>query len=162
MEVWSTQIDNVDSTTGDLTQLYPDWVTVGQNPGTAGNIVRKPTDGILHELSIYPDDAQGGILEIWDVAGSIESGSNDVSTDDQITNAYLLAQQGRAQPRAKLIWKQEFKADPGLTTKKFTQRVVIKFGLAVRWYTAGVTASTKTCTLNVVSEGLYNKVMVQG
>jgi hypothetical protein len=161
MEVWSVQIDNVDSATGALTQLYPDWVTAGQNPGTAGNLIRRPTDGILHELSIYPDSAQGGVLEIWDLAGDM-SGASDVSTSDQITNAYLVAALARSRPRAKLIWKQEFKADAGLTTKKLTQRVLIKFGLAVRWYTAGVTSSTKTAVLNVVSEGLYTKVMVQG
>jgi hypothetical protein len=161
MEVWSVQIDNVDSATGALTQLYPDWVTAGQNPGTAGNIIRRPTDGILHELSIYPNSVQGGILELWDLAGEM-SGTNDVSSADQMTNTYLTAQLARINPRAKLIWKQEFKADAGLTTKKFTQRVQLKFGLAVRWITAGVTANTETCILNVVSEGLYNKVMVQG
>lgn len=161
MEIWSVQINNVDSTTGALTQLYPDWVTAGQNPGAAGNIIRRPTDGILHEIAIYPDSSQGGILEVWDIAGAM-SGTSDVSTSNQITNAYLTAQLARTRPRAKLLWKQEFKADAGLTTKKMTQRAVIKFGLAVRWYTAGVTSSTKTAVLNVVSEGTYTKVMVQG
>lgn len=162
MEAWSIQLANVSAATGDLTQLYPDWVTVGQNPGTAGNIIRQPTDGVLHELAIYPDDSQGGILELWDVAGSMFAGADDVSTDDQITDTYLSAQLARANVRAKKLWVQEFKADAGLTTKKLTQRISIKFGLAARWITAGVESSTKTCTLNIVTEGTYNKVMVQG
>lgn len=157
MEAYTVQIDNVALATDPLTQIYPDWVSVGVNPGTAGQI-RKPTDGILHEITVYPDDAQGGILQVWDLAGSFQAGSNDVSTDNQITNAYLTAQLARTSPRAKLIWEQEFKADPGLTTKKFTQRINIKFGLAVRWITAGVTSGTKTAKLNIASEGLYHKV----
>jgi hypothetical protein len=158
MEAWTIQIDNVDSATGVLTQLYPPWMEAGSAPA-AGVEVRQPVDGVLYELTIYPDDAQGGILELVDIAGEL-SGSNDTNTATDITNAYLVAQQAR--DKARIIWIQEFKADPGLTTKKFTQRVPIRFGLAARWYTAGVAADTKTCRLNIVAEGCYRKVTVQG
>jgi len=160
MESYVVQIDNVIDNTGVLTQIYPDWMTAGSAPA-AGVEIRQPVDGILYEMAIYPDDAQGGILEVYDIAGE-KSGSNDVNTATDITAAYLAAQLARDEPRAKLIWKQEFKADPGLTTKKFTQRTKIHFGLAVRWITAGVTTDTKTASLNITSEGLYRKISVQG
>lgn len=160
MESYVVQIGNVIDTSGVLTQIYPNWMTAGSSP-SAGVLVRQPTDGVLYEMAIYPDDAQGGILEVYDIAGTL-SGTNDTNTATSMTAAYLTAQLARTQPRAKLIWQQEFKADPGLTTKKFTQRTKLNFGLAVRWITAGVTAGTKTASLNITSEGLYRKVTVQG
>jgi hypothetical protein len=158
MEAWTVSVDNVDSATGNIQQLYPPWVGVGASPA-AGAEVRQALEGVLYEVTVYPDSAQGGILELFDLAGEL-SGTNDTNTADEVTNAYFSAQEGR--DKARLIWKQEFKADAGLTTKKFTQRVPIRFGLAARFYTPGVTADTKTVTLNVVSEGLYRKVTVQG
>lgn len=160
MDSFTISIANVEPATGDLVQVYPPWVSAGAAIA-AGALVRVPCDGVIHEITVFPDDAQGGILEVWDIAGEL-SGSNDVNTATAITNAYLVAEQARTPTRAKRIWYQEFKADPGLTTKKLSQRVKITRGLAVRWITAGVTTATKTCILNITSEGLYRKTEIQG
>jgi len=158
MESYVVSVDNVSSATGNLQQIYPPWCTAGSSFADGAEI-RQPTDGVLYEITVYPDDAQGGLLEIWDVRGEY-SGTNDVNTSDEITNAYVVAKQARAVPQARLIWKQEFKADPGLTTKKFTQRVKIQHGLAARFFTDSITTDTKTVTLNITSEGLYRKTTV--
>lgn len=154
-------MDNVNSATGALTQIYAPWVTAGAAIA-AGALVRVPSDGVIHEITVFPDNAQGGILEIWDIAGELEAGSNDVNTSDQMTNAYLVAQQARTPTRAKRIWYQEFKADAGLTTKKFSNRTKIIRGLAYRWFTDGVASGTRTAVLNITSEGLFRKTEIQG
>lgn len=157
MESYSVDVPLISSATGVLTQIYPDWCTAG-TAYAAGAEIRLPVDGILHEMTVYPLDAVGGIIEVYDIAGEY-SGTNDVNTSNTMTNAYLTSQLNRERVKAKLIWKQEFKGDPGLTTKKFTQRTKFNFGLAVRIYTTA-TITNEQVTLNISSEGLYRKTVV--
>jgi len=154
MNPWVVNVTNVISSTGDLTQLYPSFTSAGSDALTLGALVRQPTDGVLLECAIYPVDAFGGILELWDLAGPL-TGSTNVNSGTAITNAQLTAAIARG--RAKRIWSQSFKADSGLTTKKFTQRVPVMFGLAVRVVdnAGGGGAGTQIYTLNLVCGGCY-------
>lgn len=157
MTPWVVTVTNVVDTSGVITQLYPSFVSAGVDTLTLGARVRQPTDGVLLECSIYPVDAFGGILELWDVAGPI-TGSNNVNSGTDFLNTYLTAQVSRG--RARKIWEQAFKADSGLTTKKFTQRVPVAFGLAARIIdnSGGGGAGSQDYKLNIVASGCYRVV----
>lgn len=157
MTPWVCTVTNVLNTSGDLTQLYPDFVAAGVDTTTAGSRVRMPTDGVLLECAIYPFQNFGGVLELWDVAGNL-TGSPNVNSGNTFTNATLTAL--IASGAAKKIWEQSFKADAGLTTKKFTQRVPVMFGLAARIIdnTGGGGAGTQSYKLNIVAGGCYRVV----
>lgn len=157
MTPWVVNVTNVINGTGNLTQLFPNFVGVGSGSQTLGAIIRQPTDGTLSEMSIYPSGNFGGEIELWDVAGPLE-GSPNVNEDaaNNITDTYLTAQIARK--KAKLIWKQGFKADSGLTTKKYTQRIPIMFGLAVRIIDNTGAAGTQAYTLNIVAGGCYRYI----
>jgi hypothetical protein len=157
MTPWVCTVTNVLNTSGVITQLYPDFVAAGVDTTTAGSVVRMPTDGVLLECSVYPFQNFGGILELWDVAGNL-TGSPNVNSGSTLTNATLT--ELIAQGKAKKIWEQSFKADAGLTTKKFTQRVPVMFGLAARIIdnTGGGGAGTQSYKLNIVAGGCYRVV----
>jgi hypothetical protein len=161
MTPWICTVTNVLDTTGVITQLYPDFVAAGSDLTTAGSVVRQPVDGVLLEVSVYPFQNFGGVLELWDVGGPI-TGSPNVNSGNTFTNADLTALVNRG--RAKKIWEQSFKADAGLTTKKFTQRIPIAFGLAARIVdnTGGGGAGTQSYKLNIVAGGCYRIVQRLG
>lgn len=157
MTPWVCIVSNVTSGTGVLTQLYPDFLAAGTDSLAAGSKVRQPVDGVLLECTIYPFENFGGVLELWDVAGNL-TGSPNVNSGNTFTNATLQAAIARG--RAKKVWEQSFKADAGLTTKKFTQRTPIMFGLAARIVdnTGGGGAGTQDYKLNIIAGGCYRVI----
>jgi hypothetical protein len=161
MMPWVCSVTNVLSTTGVITQLYPSFVAAGVDTTTLGSNVRQPVDGVLLECTVYPQQNFGGILELWDVAGNTV-GSPNVNSGNTFTNATLTALIARN--RARKVWETSFKADSGLTTKKFTQRIPIMFGLAARIVdnTGGGGAGTQTYLLNLVASGCYRIVQRLG
>lgn len=90
--------------TGNLKQLYPTTAPVGTAKATAtpGQWVREPCEGELTGLQIMTDDTNGGVVELWDVAG--DDGGADVSTSDVITNAQLTTAINKGQ--ARLLYSQ--------------------------------------------------------
>lgn len=143
-EAWSGISLTQGGSTGDLTQLYPTWATVGINPATAtnGQLIRRPVGGSLETLQVETDGTNGGIIQIWDLTG-LDIGA-DVSSGTTVTNAQLVLLQ--AAGKAKLIYEQNFVASavtpaPGAAFRHFQK------GLAARAIGSG------TVKLNLVVEG---------
>ncbi len=161
-------VENVADATGDLTQLFPDYCTPGTGAATMGNEVRQCTDGVLLRLEISPgEDQNGGVLEIWDVAGITANGvaANNINTGNTLTNAYLLGQ--KALGLAKLVWHKSFKGDSGLSDKIFQIRTPISRGLAARYIFAtegeeGIGAGETEIQLNIVASGIVSKRQYPG
>lgn len=158
------EIDNV-AADGNLTQLFPEYVTPGTGATTQGNLVRKAVDGVLHRCEISQSDANGGTLELWDIAGQFTGASNNTNTGTALTDAYLAAE--KAAGRARLIWRVDFKGDVGNTSKIFQQRTTIMHGLAARYILIvgapdPIIAGDTSITLNIEATGCYTKVETCG
>jgi hypothetical protein len=102
----------------------------------------------------------GGTIEIWDVAGLDEGGSNNTDTGTTLTDAYLQAQ--KAKGKARLIWTQGFKGDTGTSNKLFKQRVPIMWGLAARFINTAIAESAGTCIVSIVASGGFRKIQITG
>lgn len=156
-DAWSgISLDTV-AANGNLTQLYPTWVSAGvaKAGSTAGQLLRRPQSGNLHSVEVRPIGANGGYLELWDISG--EDAGADVSSLTAITNAQLVALQ--AQGLAKLIYRQDLTGTvAGNTTKSDVFRRFSR-GLAAR-FVGPVVAST--CELNLVCEFGFCKVESRG
>lgn len=129
-----------------VTQLYPIYAPVGVAPGSAtnGQLIRMPTEGVLHSVQVETDGTNGGTIQIYDING-IEAGA-DVSSSDQITNTQLTAM--LADGRARLIYEQNF-IGSGITPVGTGARSFQK-GLAAR-----AVGSTGSCKLNLSVGGGY-------
>lgn len=93
---WGPRDINAVAAGGVATQLFPNAIpatvaTAGAYPPVGGGLVRRATEGILHKLHIVPDGVNGGVLELWDVAGLDRTASNNVNDATSLTNAYLAA-----------------------------------------------------------------------
>lgn len=157
MESWVQTATNVIAT-GNLTQLFPPWCTVGSGLTTQGTLRRQAQEGILYSAELYSVTATGGVIELWDIAGT-DSGTSNVDTATVITNAYLVA--AIARNEAKLIWNQSFTGTDA-TPRKFSQRTILRRGLAVRYINTVDGVGTDTISLSIVSEGVYRKVEISG
>lgn len=146
------------ATTGNVTQLYPAWVSAGvaKAGSTNGQLIRTPLQGALHSIQIEPDGSNGGKVEIYDIDGS-EAGA-DVSSATAITNAQLTA--AIAAGTAKLIWEQEFPGTVGSGPVNASGifRSFMK-GLAARF---SASSPAGTCKLNLVVDGGYRKTESRG
>lgn len=166
MTPWSPiSVLNVADNTGDLTQLFPAFATVGSGATTAGTLVRKCQEGVLYRVDVDPTDAVGGVLELWDLGGrpydfAQGGGNNNINTGTTLKNAYLTAEQTAG--RARMIWRTDFKGDAGLTTKTFATRVPFGQGLAARFIDAVDAVGTKAVIINVIAEGGFTKVGIAG
>lgn len=134
--------------TGDLTQLYPNFVSAGDAlPVAANGTLRAPGGGRIGQVSVQTDGTNGGYIELWDVNGlDIPA---DVSSLTVITNAQLVALQARG--LAKLMWSQNFAALPAAPAP-WALAMGFMRGLAAR-FVAGAGA----CNINVIVEGGYVK-----
>ena len=142
--------------TGDLTQLYPNWVTPGAAwPGTAGQEIRKPTGGRLASIQIQTDNTYGGSVEVWDVCG-LDLGV-DVSSNNVITDAELQTLIGLG--KAKLIWSMNFTSTSGASTPAAFPSQSFMRGLAARFIQDGPLGS---CYLTLIVEGGYYKTNSAG
>ena len=139
-DAWVVDLTAV-SATGNLTQLYPTWLTAGVNPAsaTAGQEIRRTNKGTLNACQIRTDGTNAGYIEIWDLNGA-DVGA-DVSSAAVVTNAQLIALQ--ALNRAKLIWTQNFTATSGAATPSMWGKPFMH-GLAARFVNSGPTG---TCTV---------------
>jgi hypothetical protein len=147
-QAWSGNSLTFGTATGDLTQLFPTWMATGVAKASAvnGDLIRKPTGGVLDFIQIQTDGTNGGIIEIWDINGEM-IGAN-VSSATAITNAQLVLLQ--AQGKAKLLYSQNFTATAGAATPAAAGRV-FSFGLAARFV-----AAAGACSLNLnVNGGAY-------
>ncbi len=146
--------------TGDLTQLYPAWVTAGvaKSSSSNGQLIRRPLQGALHSIQVENDGSNGGTLQIYDIDGG-QNGA-DVSSATAITNTQLVAALAATPPRAKLIFEQTFSGTAGaqIVNAPGVYRAFLK-GLAARFSNAGPTG---TCTVNLVVGGGYDKVESRG
>lgn len=144
--------------TGDLTQLYPAWVSAGvaKAGSTNGQLIRRPLQGALHSIQVEADGTNGGIIQIYDIDGG-QFGA-DVSSGTAITNAQLTT--ALAGGGAKLIFEQQFAGTTGSgpINAPGVYRAFLK-GLAAR-----MTMDTPTggCKLNLVVGGGYFKVESRG
>jgi hypothetical protein len=124
--------------TGDATQLFPNTiattVSTATYPPVGGGLVRRPTDGTLLKLHITPDGTNGGLVEVWDVAGLDRGATNNVNDATALTNAYLVAN-GRKLAEMRITGTSTDDYDVSLNLQNFN---FIK-GLAVRFVNAGPT-----------------------
>jgi hypothetical protein len=138
--------------TGDCTQVYPSWATVGDalSGATTGDTFRKPTGGKCTSLQIMTDATNGGTLELWDYSG-FDDGI-DVSAAATITNAQIVA--AVAAGTAKLIHKQNYIASS--ETPVNIGAFSFQKGLVARVYNAGASG---TCSLSLKVSGGVNKIV---
>lgn len=161
MQPWSPiTLLSVNSATGNLVQLFPDTCTAGSGATTPGTLMRQACEGVLYLADIMPATLDGGELELWDVFGLLEGGSNNVNTGTALTDAFLTAQKAKGQ--ARLIWKQGFKGDTGTTNKSFKQRVPIMWGLAARYINTGIAAGAGQIIVSIVASGCFRKIETAG
>ena len=152
LETWVITLEDVTST-GNLTQLYPSWVSAGAvPPGSPSAEIRMPTQGFLRAAQVKTDGSNGGYVEIWDING-LDAGA-DVSSLTVITNAQLVAMQ--AAGLAKCLWNQNFTATSGASTPSIFGKQVMR-GLAARFVGAA-----GEITLNLDVEGGYRKIATAG
>lgn len=138
------------TSTGNVTQLYPQWiqyspgVTAGAAlPVAAGGIVRRPMGGRIGQVAIETDGTNGGVIQLFDINGL--DGGADVSSDTVITNTELttLLTAGKA----KQIFEQNIAAAPGATIV-WTWTQAFQRGLGARFV-----AATGICYVNIIGEG---------
>lgn len=147
---------------GNLTQLYPTFVSAGVNPATAtaGQLIRKPCNGALHSIQVKPDGlGNGGTIEFYDING-LDYGI-DVSSAAVITNAQLVTALAASNPRkAKLIFTQEFAGTvgSGIVNAPGIYRGFTR-GLAARFWNAGPAG---TCVIDLVCSAGYMKQESRG
>lgn len=92
---WGTRDINAVAAAGDATQLFPNAIptTVATvvYPPVGGGLVRRATEGVLQKIHIVPDGVNGGVVELWDVAGVDRGASNNTNDQLLLSNAYLVA-----------------------------------------------------------------------
>jgi len=127
---WSEiSITAVASDTGFLTQLYPTWAPVGiaKATETPAQQLREPCEGELVGLQIQTDGTNGGVIEIWDIAG--DRAGADVSTAATITNTQKNTEVTAG--RAKLLYSQNLlgtgETPPIPTYFRFMQGLAARF-----------------------------------
>ncbi len=161
-EGWVCPVTAV-AATGDVTQLYPAWVSAGvaKAASTNGQLLRRPLQGALHSIQIQPNGSDGGTIEIYDIDGG-QIGA-DVSSLTAITNTQLAA--AITAGNAKLIFQQTFAGTvgSGVVNAPGIFRAFMK-GLAARFSNAagGGGSPQGLCTLNLVVSGGYEKVESRG
>jgi len=137
---------------GALTQLYPNWLQAGS--ASVGVLTRRrPNEGVISRLEVVPATGIGGVFELWDMAGTL-TGTSQVNSATSITNAFLVAEQARTPPRARLLWSIDFSGALEGANKLLGVRVVFARGLVAR-YTQADTVGTRSVTLNLVVDGGY-------
>lgn len=156
MERWVCPLSGVIDATGNITQLYPANCTAGVDPATAtnGQLIRQPTDGIMHNLQIQTDGTNPGYLEVWDFSG-IEAGIN-VSSAAVITQTQMAA--AITAGLARLIYSQNFTAEP--ETPINLSYAPFQKGLAAR-FNSGMSA-VGTINLNLTVSNGYRKTVKVG
>lgn len=151
-DAWSGISLSAVTSTGNLTQLYPTWVSAGLTTTTAGSLRRHPCEGQLYSIQVKPDGTNGGIIEIWDLNGD-DVGAN-VNTATTITNAELVTAQGLN--LARLIYSQNFSGTVGAATTGTGFRPFQR-GLAARFV-----AGAGSCELNLAVDGGQRKLEICG
>jgi len=153
MSKWVTATKSIVADDGALFQVYPDYAPVGVDPATAtnGQQMREPTSGQLVGLQVQTDGTNGGILELYDMSGTL-FGIN-VSSTDVITNAQLVAALAAPGPKkARLIYSQNFIGSPTTYLAPMGPDFFLK-GLVAR--VKGGPTPTGTYKLNLTVYGGY-------
>lgn len=153
MSPWSIDLTAV-AATGNVTQLFPSWCSVGSVATTPGSLRRKTMEGNYKSLTITPDGVNGGKLEIWDIDGE-QAGAN-INTAAVISNAQLVA--AIAAGNAKLIKTVLFAGAASVQIPVSTGGPFLK-GLAARFSNA---TATGTVTFNAFVNGGCRKVEICG
>jgi hypothetical protein len=167
MTPWSPlTIENV-LADGNLIQFFPEFVTTGVTTVAPGAERRESTEGVLYRCDLDPSGMVGGYFELWDISGrpydfpvSPSLVTNNVNTGVTLSNDYLLSE--KAQNRARMIWRTDFKGDTGLFTKTFSTRIPFVFGLAGRFVNTVETVGDAEVIVNIVAEGGFRKFGVAG
>lgn len=140
---------------GNVTQIYPPCCTAGvaKSGSTAGQLLRRPLQGVNHSFQLRSDGVNAGTLELWDIDG--EDWGADVSSGTTITNAQLVAAVAAGQ--AKLLFRGDYAAGvgSGILNAAGIYRPFAK-GLAARL------VSTGTGELNLVNDGGFWKTESKG
>lgn len=160
-EGWVCPLTAVAST-GDVTQLYPAWVSAGvaKAGSTNGQLIRRPLQGALHSIQFESDGTNGGTVQIYDIDGGMVGA--DVSSATAITDAQLTTAINNGW--AKLIFEQNFSGTPGsqVISAPGVFRAFLK-GLAARFTNdAAGPGPQGSCKLNLVVGGGYDKVESRG
>lgn len=160
MEGWGrVQLSAANASTGDVTQLYPQWiqyspgVTTGDAlPIAPGGLLRRPSGGRIGQIAIETDGTNGGIIQIFDISG-LDAGA-DVSSATVITSTQLgvLIADGRA----KQIFEQNIAAAPGATIVWTWTQGFLR-GLGARFV-----AASGVCYVNVIGEGGFQFLTTAG
>lgn len=152
MTPWSVRV-TATAPDGNLTQLYPDFCTAGAAAGTQGELVRRPTEGTIGELTVSGDGTNAGTIELYDMDGNSEGA--DVDSAATITNANLVAALAASPPRAKLIKKVKIAGTDQLTVVRAgSAGTPCMKGLVARF---SMSQPTGTVDININSTGLFQK-----
>ncbi len=118
---------------GNLLQIYPPDCPAGIAVATAtpAQMIREPIEGELVGFQVQTNGSDGGVFELWDVAG--DDGGADVSTAAVITNAELVVAQNKG--KASLLWRQNL-LGTGVTPPCPSYFRFMR-GLAARWVSSG-------------------------
>ena len=152
MEGWGAIPLNYVAATGNLTQLYPNWITGTGSalPISPGGTLLAPKGGRIGQISIKTDGTNGGYVELWDLTGL--DVPVDVSSLTTITNTNLVYLQGLN--KAKLMWSQNFAASPA-DPAPWSLAMGFMRGLAARFV-----GNAGSCALNIIAEGGYDLRLV--
>ena len=95
ISAWGTRTINAVASNGNATQLFPNdiptTVSTATYPPVGGGNVRRATEGVLQKIHAASDGVNGGILELWDVAGLDRGADNNTNDQLLLTDAYLQA-----------------------------------------------------------------------
>lgn len=153
---WNIDLTAV-AATGNCTQLYPDWMSAGEDPFSAhdaGDEIRQPTAGRITSIKVASDGTNGGFIELWDMNGLLEG--IDVSSAIVITNTQLTAAINAG--RARRIWEAQVSSASGADAPGNTLMPFSK-GLVARFSNSGPTGA---CTIILNIDGGARKVRSAG
>jgi hypothetical protein len=95
ISAWGTRSISAVASNGNATQLFPNDITATVStatyPPVGGGNVRRATEGVLQKLHIVSDGVNGGLVELWDVAGLDRGSSNNTNDQLLLSDAYLQA-----------------------------------------------------------------------
>lgn len=159
MEGWGRVQLAAATATGNVTQIYPQWIQYA--PGTtagaaipvaAGGLVRRPAGGKYGQIAVESDGTNGGVIQLFDINGL--DALADVSSLNVITNTQLTTL--IAAGKAKQIFEQNVAASPGAPIVWNWSQGFLR-GLGARFV-----AAAGVCYLNVIGEGGFQFYITGG
>lgn len=151
MTPWHKELTAVASD-GVITQMFPTFCDSGPGAGTQGELVRRPMEGVISELTVSGDGTNAGTIELWDASGD-DVTAKKMDQGETITNAEMATLV--AAGSAKKLGQWTVAGTDQLTIYRAggTGAVCLK-GLMARFSNAGPTG---TIDVSINASGLFQK-----